>query len=510
MANQEFILTLDVGTTSVKTCLFDRQLHLASFSAVEYRLETPRPEIVELDAWQYWQACADGIRGVLRNSSVNPQSVRGLSLATQGETLIPVDEKGTPLHPAIVWLDTRGAAETADLAKRFNKDEYYAHTGLPEIGPIDPVAKILWIKNHRPELCTATHKFLLLKDFLLYRLTGRFLTEGSISSSTGYYDIVRDCWWEEMLASIGIPADRFPDIVPSGSRAGHLTKAAASELGLPESVLVTTGTMDQIAAAIAAGNTKPGILSETTGTALIVAAATDSPDFTSPHRITLYRHYRPGLFLYIPYCPTAGMVLKWFKDEFCPMEQAEAARTSRSVYPILDELAGGVPAGAEGVLVFPHFAGMLSPETDSAARGVFFGLTLQTHKAHLVRAVLESVGYMLRENMELLEKSGIVIREIHSMGGGATSPLWNSIKADITGKTIVVETQQESASLGAAMLGAVEAGWYKDVQTIVMETTQRKNSFTPNKAHRLVYEKSYRGYKSLYTRLKPLFAELQP
>jgi len=509
MSWKKYILTLDVGTTSVKTCLFDEELRLAAFSSAEYTLQTPCPDIVELDPQQYWQACVDGIRTVLWESKAAAEDVKVITLTTQGETLIPVDPGGNPLMNALVWLDARATAESAELSGRFSADAYYQRTGLPEVGPANPVAKILWIKNHEPEIFRACSRFLLLEDFLIYQLTGKLVSEPSLASSTGYFDFGRDNWWGEILDFAEIPMQRFPEILPCGHPVGTLTKSTAQLLGLPESVLVTTGAMDQIAAALAVGNFRPGKVSETTGTALIVAASTSSPDFRSAVKAPLYRHYRPGLYLLIPYCPTAGIILKWFKDEFCAMETAEAGRRGLSVYQVLDELAEKVPPGSHGLLLLPHFAGALSPDLNHSARGVLFGLGLQTRKAHLIRAALESVGYLLRENVELFEQLGVSATEIYSVGGGAASPLWNSIKADIIGRPVVVTTQEECASLGAAMLGSVAAGWYKNVEDAWAQLAQGKRAFLPNPAHQPVYERGYRHYQKLYSCLKDFFVEVQ-
>ena len=509
MSERKHILTLDVGTTAVKTCLFDEHLQLSALSSAEYTLQTPGPDIVELNPWQYWQACVDGIRKVLQESKIGAGHVQVITLTTQGETLIPLGSDGKPLMDAIVWLDARATAEAAELGGRFTPDDYYRHTGLPEVGPANPVAKILWIKNRKPEAYRDCARFLLLQDFLIFLLTGRQVTEPSLASSTGYFDLGTDRWWREILDYAGIPVQRFPEVLPSGYPVGTLTKSAATELGLPDSVVVTTGAMDQIAAALASGNFTPGKLVDMTGSALIIAASTASPDFTPAVKVTLYRHYRPGLYLVIPYCPTAGILLKWFKDEFCPMEVAEAGQTAAPVYELLDQRAAEIPPGSNGLLLLPHFAGTLNPDCNPAARGVLFGLGLQTRRSHMIRAILEAVGYMLRENVELLETLGMDVPEIHAMGGGAASPLWNSIKADITGKPVIVTMQEEAASLGAAMLGSVAAGWHESVEKAWAHVAKERRVFTPNPANRQVYDRCFRQYRKLYSCLRDYFLEVQ-
>ena len=186
MNTSKHLLALDVGTTAVKTCLFDENLRMSALSSAEYKLQTPGPDIVELDPCQYWQACVNGIRKVLQESKIRAEQVKVITLATQGETLIPVGSDGKPLMNAIVWLDARATGEAAALGGRFTPDDYYRHTGLPEVGPANPVAKILWIKNQKPDIYSACTRFLLLQDFLVFLLTGRQVTEPSLASSTGY------------------------------------------------------------------------------------------------------------------------------------------------------------------------------------------------------------------------------------------------------------------------------------------------------------------------------------
>jgi xylulokinase len=507
MSQAEYLITLDVGTTAVKAALFERGLNRAAFSSEEYQLLTPRKDIVELDPRRYRDACCRGIRALLNSSGVSSERVKALILTTQGETLIPVDQAGNPLSNAMVWLDSRAGGEAEWLSKVLPAQEYYSHTGLPETGPANPLCKVLWLKNQEPEIFRATNMFLLLEDYLLFQLTGRFASEQSLLSSAGYFDINEGCYWQKALDLIGVPVERFPDIHPCGSDLGPLNIEVARELGLLPSTRVLTGAMDQISSALAAGNFQPGIVSETTGAALIIAASTEHPDYTSPRKVSIYRHYRPGLFLIIPYCPTAGIILKWFKDEFCPLESQESSRLGREVYSLLDRMADEVAVGAEGLILLPHFSGTLNPDLNLSAKGVFYGIGLQTRKAHFLRAILESVGYMLRENIELLESMGISIHQIRSQGGGARSTLWNSIKADINNKPIVVGAQEESASLGAAMLGALALGWYKNPAEAHAQISREERVFAPDPARVGLYEKPYQTYKKLYAALQPVFGE---
>jgi xylulokinase len=500
------VLTLDVGTTSVKTSLFDEGFATLAFSSREYDLLTPAKDRVELNPDTYWNAAAESIREVVGQSGVTPSDIAALTMTTQGETLIPVAADGAPLGNALVWIDARAVEETGIIAKSIGNDEFYFATGLPENGPACPVSKVLWLKRKRPEVFRETHKVLLLEDFLIARMTGAFVTNRSLVSSTGYYDINNNTYWGRALQTIGVTDSLFPEAAACGSVVGALNAAAAGELGLSASTVVTTGAMDQICSAIGAGNVRPGMVTETTGTALVIAATTAAPDCGTPARVPFYKHYDDN-FLILPYCPTAAIVMKWFKDEFCGTESDDAAYAGVSVYQKLDEIAAAVPPGAGGVTVLPHFAGKLSPDTDPGARGAIHGLSLETKKGHIVRAIQESVAYMLRENLDLLSTMGISPSEIRSLGGGSRSSLWNQIKADVCGREILVMECEESTSLGAAMLGAVAVGVHRSVEQASREFVKVKMRCSPDTATTAVYDSGYRKYLDLYASTKGILRE---
>lgn len=499
-----YIMTFDVGTTSIKTCLFTQDFDLVAYASEEYGLLTPEKNTIELPPDTYWMSLKKGISEVLRKSGISVKEILVITLTTQGETLIPMDYKGDPLNNAIVWLDGRATEETDIIRGLIDKYEFYRKTGMPEIGPACPICKILWFKRNRLDMYEKIYKFLLLEDYLLFRLTGKFVSEQSLLSSTGYFNINNGELWHEVLDAIEINEDLFPNIMPCGKTIGNLTDQAALELGLNTSTTVSTGAMDQISSAIGAGNIYPGIFTETTGTALVMGTTIPEVKFDNVNRVNIYRHY-DDKFLMLPYCPTAGIVLKWFKDEFCNKEIEESLKEGISVYQLLDESASVVQPGSNGLILLPYLAGTLSPDTNPYAKGVFFGVNLETKKQHFVRAILESIGYMLRENIELLESMGIRVTEIRSLGGGSSSTLWSSIKADITNLQITIMEQPESTSLGAAILGAVSINLYSSVAEACELHIRAKDFYYPDRFHHDIYNKSYAAYKDIYRHVKELF-----
>ena len=499
------ILTFDIGTTSVKTCLFDQDLHCIGRANEEYRLWTGSGNLVELDPEVYWNAVVSGARKAGENAGLRTlESVAAVCVTTQGETLIPVDREGRPLRRAIVWLDARASEEGRTLSALKETEGLYERTGVANIDGMTPLSKILWIKDHEPGIYAATHKFLLLEDYILFRLCGRFVSEKVLMSTTGYYDIRSDVYLTDLLQAAGLDVSKFPDVLDSGVEAGRPTPQAAAELGISESAAIITGAMDQVAAAIGGGSIVEGTVTETTGTTLVLITASDERCFYNCQRINIYRHVLPNRYYIIPFCITAGMVLKWFKDEFCQEQIAQAAQTGRDVYDILSELVQSCESGADGLIAVPYFNGMLQPEVIPDARGIFFGASLNTGKAHFVRAIFEGVGYMLRENLELLEQIGVPVQEIRSFGGGSRSAVWQQIKADICHRRIGTMAETECASLGAAALAAVCLGWKRTLEEAV-SVNEMRCLYIPDPDKNALYDRQYARYRALFERTKDLF-----
>lgn len=499
-----YILTLDVGTTSVKTCIFDEEFRIVGSSSEEYKLLTPAPNIVELEPENYWEACRRGIKAALGYSGIQAGDCCALSVTTQGETLLAVDEGGNPLGNAIVWLDSRAVEEAAIIQSKFAGETVYRVTGMPEISSACPASKLLWLRRNVPERFERVHKFLLLMDYLVFKLTGKYAADRCLMSSTGYFDINTGELWGEMLDLIGVGRNRIPELYDSGTHIGVICSEAAIELGLSGNTVVTTGGMDQAASAVGAGNVKEGIVTETTGTALVVAATTHCPSFENTAKINMMRHAIRGRYLILPYNQTAGMALKWFKDEFCKYEEHRCLIEGELVYAGLDRIASGVPPLSDGLLFLPHMAGMLTPEINPAAKGIFFGVGLNTGKAHFIRAILEGVSYMLKENLDLLSSMGLEIRTIRSLGGGAKSPLWCGIKADICNCEIQTMEQDESTSLGAAIMASLAVGMFKCADEACKAVKVRK-SYKSDVVTAAAYGQGYRKFKTLYQCVKSMF-----
>jgi len=499
----KYILAIDLGTTAIKVILFQTDGQVLAKSTQEYQLLTPTVLTVELEVETYWQAFKQGVAEILAKSKIDPNQIHSLGISAQGETLILVDKDGSPLTNAVVWLDNRAQKESRELARVFGKEETYKITGQIEIVPTWPASKILWFKRNRPKIFCKVAKFLLIEDYFIYRLTGHYLCEGSLICSTVYWDIIKKVWWKKMLDYLGIKEDRLPEICESGEVAGPLLPNIAEELGLSVKTIVAVGALDQACGAIGVGNIVPGIISENTGAALAICATVEKP--LRKRRMPTFYHGMPNTYMAHTF-NTGGMVLRWYRDEFCSSEINLASLIQTDSYKILDQEAEKVPPGCNGLVMLPHLQGaMAPPEPNPKAKGVFYGFTLHHGKPHFIRSIMEAVAFELKKTIDLLEDLGIKVTEIRSLGGGSKSSLWSQIKADVTQRTIYTMQNEEAACLGAAILAGVATGIYPNLKKAVVKMVKIKKRIEPQKDNIAVYKTSYRHYLDLYNSLLGMF-----
>lgn len=506
----EYLLAVDVGSSSVKTALFDTQGNMVALSIQEYDLLMPAPDIVEIEPQTFWEKFKAGVTAVLGSSRIIPVDIKAMAISSQGETFITLDKNGRSLRPAIFWLDNRAIKETEILAREFDRKKAYHITGMPEIVPMWTAGKILWMKKHEPEIFKKAAKFLLVEDYLIFRLTGKYVGEYSCYPSTMLLDIQKKQWWTDMLDFIGIDTDQLAELKESGEPVGLISRQAASELGLSPKTLVATGGYDHAAGAIGSGNIKSGIVTETTGSALVVNSTIPRPLFDSKLRVPCQYHAVKDMYFLSSFSETGGMALRWFRDKLCPVEIVKAEKEHyRSAYAVLDEESEKIPVGSEGLIMLPFLAGAFCPESDSNARGVYFGLSLKHGRMHMARALMESIAFMLKRHVEVVEEMGVPIKEIIAMGGGARSRLWRQIKADVLEKPVLSLTTEEPSLLGAAILAGLAKGIYKDLVSASEQMVHVKERLEPKPAEVKLYRESYGLYVRLYEKLADLFPTLR-
>ena len=492
-SHMKYVLALDVGTSAVKAVLFDTTGRSVGVAQQECGLEKPAPGRVEIDPEIYWQAVQSTITTLLKDSGVDPGDIPAMGITSQGETLIPVDRDGNVLRKALSWLDNRAVREAEAIAAAFDIEEVYRITGQQEIVPGWTASKILWLRNHEPEVFQKTAKFLLVEDYIIHKLTGRYVTDHALVPSTLYYDLTADDWWDGMLDFLGISRAQLPELQSSGENGLPLT----AQIGIDPHALVFTAPIDQIAGAVGAGNSSPGMVAETTGTAMAISACCAKRVYDPQRRVGVYRHAMPGAYVLRPWIPTAGMILRWFRDEL-------GGGLS------FDELANEakqVPVGSEGLVLLPHFSGAVCPQVNPFAKGVLYGLSLGHTRGHIVRAIMESVAFILKENLEMLQALGVETETVCSIGGGAQSDLWLQIKADVLNRKICTTETREATCLGVAVLAAVGVGIYPDLDQAAAQMVRHKPPVHPDPEAVGTYAKEYEKYLELNKLLLPTFGE---
>lgn len=498
------ILAFDLGTTALKCALHDLNGNVLAKASEEYQLVTPDADSVEMEVETYWQAFKSTVARVLNEWGGDRNDIKALGVSAQGETLLLVDKDGKPLRRAIVWLDNRAQQEADALGDAFGHRHAYEITGQVKLVPTWPASKILWLKSREPQVFEKTAKFLLIEDYFLYRLTGEYVTEGSLVTSTCYWNFRTRVWWTEMLSTLGITEGQLPLYRESGEAVGKLKPDVAAELGLNPNTVACTGALDQACGAIGVGNIKPGVFSENTGAALAICATVNQPILDPGNQMPCHYHGIPGLYMMHTFT-SGGIVMRWFRDEFAGMEMQVGRASGLDSYDLMGMQASQVAPGCEGLVMLPHLQGAMAPEANPKASGVFYGFTLRHGKNHFTRAIMEAIGFIVRRNIEVIEGLGVPVKEIRALGGGARSRIWKQIEADIVNRPVLTTTNEEAATLGAAILAGKAVGLYSSVEEAAEKMIQVKERFEPNKSNLAVYDDAFGTYVKLYDALCPLF-----
>jgi xylulokinase len=497
------LIGLDIGTTGCKAIVFSSEGKILGQGAREYSILTPHPNWAEQDAEQVWRLAWDALREAVATAGDDPP--QALALSCQGEAVIPVDEKGAALRPAILGMDTRTDAENDWLAERFGAENLFNRTGMP-MHTINTLPKLLWLQRNEPEIWKTAQQFLLYEDFFLRRMGGKAAISHCLASRTQMYDLATGDWADDILTECDIDPERLAPLAPDGGGVvGTLRQDLAEELELSGEVLLVSGGHDQACAATGSGVVEAGLAMVSTGTAEVVEVAMDTPALDEALRegnISVYRHVVPGLYLAMTLNHSGGLLLRWYRDTVCQWEREQAQTSGQDAY---DLILGDAPAGPTGLMVLPHFSGSGTPWLDTSSKGAILGLTFATTRPILARAVLEGLTFELRINLDLLREAGVMINELHAVGGGARSPLWLQLKADICQVPLRVPQVTEAACLGAALLAGTAFGVYPDLATAVAQTVHLERQVEPQPDSVSAYDARYQLYRQVY----PTLIELQ-
>lgn len=477
--NTPTYIGIDLGSTNIKAAAYDSSMRRVAFKStpVEY---IRGGDTVEFDAEAFFERLAGLLRDIVSEAG-SGANIKQIALTGQAETLVCLGADMRPLMNAISWMDERSVSECEQLSELFSPETVRDVTGQLSMLPTWPATKILWLKKNRPEIFSRTAYFVLLKDYVTYRLTGRLCADMSIATFSLYFDIYKKCYWQEMLDAIGISTAQLPQLVEPCTVAGSLTEEAAALTGINRSAAVNTGTLDHFSGMIGTGNISPGRVTLSTGTVMALAVMTRG-DSGHGGKIAMHYGFLPDTRVMLPVAESGGVSLEWFRRTCMPgvsYDELNAVLNERS---------------RTDIIFLPYIVGTNAPEFDAGATGVFHGLRQEHDAFDMARAVMEGVAFVLRKNCEAIKKAGTAVDSIIATGGGAKSELWCQIQADITGLPVLVPEESEAACLGAAMIAAVGSGSYKSLEEAASLCVRFNARYEP----RGNYNEKYARFNRLY------------
>ncbi len=498
----QLLLGIDVGTTAAKAALFTPDGQLQSVGESEYPVHYVRPGWVEQNPEDWWQAVCAATRQALTQVPQGAERIMGLAVSAQAPTLIALDQTGKPLRPALIWMDRRAEEEVQQLNALIGADEIFRVTGN-RTDAFYVAAKLRWLKNHEPDTLRQTRFFVQINGYINYRLTGLFTLDPVHATLLQLRDYRTGAWSADLCAACGVDPAQFPPVQPGWVIQGETTPSAAEAMGLRPGTPVMVGTVDGSAAAVEAGAVEPGSAAEMTGTSTVLLMPTHG-DVTERAFIAM-PHAVPDKHLLLGAMVASGASLRWFRDEFAQLEIEQSRRDNSNVFDLLTAPAAQVSAGSRGVIFLPYMLGERAPIWNTNARGVFFGLTLATSKADMVRSVLEGTALALRHNVEVARSAGLTLNEIRSVGGGTRSSLWNQIKADVLGLPVRLPETSVGAPFGDAMLVGMGLGLYPDVNRALQDMVKIKAEYMPDPQQHERYNQIYPIFRRLYEQLRGVF-----
>lgn len=489
-----YFLGIDSSTTATKALLMDEAGLVVGVASAEYPYETPQPLWSEQHPSLWWQGAQEAIRKVLADMDIKGEDVEAVGLTGQMHGMVALDENGEVLRNAILWNDQRTGTECDEIREIIGKQQFIQISGNDALTGFT-APKILWIKNHEPELYAKVRQILLPKDYLRYKLTGVYASDKAGGAGTVLFDLKTRDWSPELLEKLGIDPAWLPKTYEGTEITGTITPEAAAATGLKAGTPVVGGGGDQAAGAVGMGAVSPGVVSLTLGTSGVVFAATDSPLIEPEGRLHAFCHALPGKWHFMGVMLSAAGSYRWFRDTLAPGED----------FGNLADEAGKTPAGSEGLFFLPYLTGERTPHPDPLAKGAFVGLTVRHTRDHMTRAVLEGVAFGLRDSFELMKAAGLAsIDQVRISGGGTKSPVWRQIIADVLGVELVTVNTAEGGAYGAALLAAVGGGVFSSVEEACDSVISITGSTSPGEDQE-VYEAIYPTYRDLYPALKPIF-----
>lgn len=486
-----YFLGLDISTTSAKALLMDASGHVAALGSTPQPLSQPRPLWSEQNPDDWWQSMVNSIQMALEAAAIPGSAIAAVGLSGQMHGLVMLGADGDVLRPAILWNDQRTQAQCDAITERIGAERLIERTGNRAL-PGFTAPKILWVRENEPDVYAQCAHVLLPKDYIRYKLTGAYATDLAGAAGTLLLDVAQRQWADDIIDALDVPREWLPPVHEGPQITGRISEVAAGLTGLAAGTPVVGGGGDQAAGAVGMGCVQPERIGVTVGTSGVVFAPLATYAYEPEGRLHAFCHAVPGQWHLMGVMLSAAGSLQWYRDTMSP----------ETIFDELLEEVEEIPAGSDGLFFLPYLTGERTPHPDPDARGAFIGLTARHTRGHLTRAVLEGVAFGLKDSFTLLAAAGLPEEyEVRISGGGAKSPLWQQIIADVLGAPLVNVTTTEGGAFGAALLAAVGAGAFASVEEACNATIHTGATVTPG-ANQATYARVYERYRTLYPALK--------
>jgi len=501
------LIGLDLGTTGVKSLIMDSGGEVLATHTEEYPLYQPRQGWSEQDPAEWWEAVLRALRKILAEDDVIPDSIEGLALSGQMHGSVFLDGEGEVIRKPILWNDTRTTEQCREIKDRVGEERLLELVGNPALEGFT-APKVLWLRENEPKNYEKLETLLLPKDYIVYRLTGRQVTEKSDAAGTILYDVSRQEWSDAVTSELDLDRQILPEVLDSVDAVAEIKPVLADELGLPSDLKVVAGGADNACSAVGNGITEEGLFLASIGSSGVVLAHSDRMEVDSGARVHSFNHSVPERWYLMGVMLSAGLSYRWFRDTFSDLEQKTGGLVGKDPYELLNAEAAQVPPGSDGLVFLPYLNGERTPHKNANARGTFFGFSGTHDKRHFVRSVLEGITFGLRDSLELIRDMGVEPEQIRVTGGGGKSELWRGIQADIFGQEVVTTAVDEGPAYGAALLAGTGAGIFDSVEEGVERCVKVTSSQQPSPENQKVYEDLYPIYRSLYKSLEEDYEKL--
>lgn len=494
-----FWLGLDIGTGGSRALLIDQKgkvLH--AFTAPHEDMRMERPLWAEQRPEDWWDAAQAAIRGVLKAAGAAGKDVGGVGLSGQMHGLTLLDAADEVIRPALIWCDQRSQAQVDAINKKVTRPVVLDSIANPVLTGFT-LPKLMWVRDNEPRAYERVRKLLLPKDYVRFQLTGEYASDVSDASGTALFDVVRRRWSTALAEKLGIDREILPYVYESPDISGRVSERAAEATGLAAGTPVVGGAGDQAASAVGNGIVEAGVVSCTLGTSGVVFAHTDKPAYDPEGRVHTFCHAVPGAWHVMGVTQGAGLSLQWFRNQLAPGVE----------YDALTAEAANSSICAQGLYWLPYLMGERTPHLDAFARGGWIGLTAKHTRADLIRAVLEGVSFSQKDCLDIIEHMGVPVESVRVSGGGARSPFWRQMLADVFAKPVVTLQTQEGSAYGAALLSLVGTGVYANVPEVCRAVVHETERLESRSFEAQQYARGHQVYAALYPVLKPVYRLIQ-